>query len=192
MHSDMLWMAQAFRRYLDEKKGIFLSFSGHVHFVNDSDLMEHESRKLVFAQLTSMQTLNRENKGLFDPIIYDLNGIIGNKNATWKQKNFLFQEAFKNYMPQLPQTKVPSFLFQSDYSYEDKVILNDRRAHNTYATSDSFSNIKRSQETLAWGIIDQGKKASQNFLDSPYGCKQIKKIILDNLKADFSSWSGIN
>ena len=115
----MLWVCQEFRRYLDEKKGLYGPMSGHVHFC-DVSLIEVESKKLLYSQLSSVQALNREND-CFTPLLNDLNGIIRNSNASWEQKNFLFQQTFKSYLPILPEDKVPSFLFKSNLVMQTKL-----------------------------------------------------------------------
>lgn len=186
-YADILWMCLAFRKYLDEKKGIYGSMSGHVHFA-DKSIMPEEARKLVLSQLNSIKVLSKESK-CFEGLLNDLSGIVGNPNLSWEQRNLMFQETFRRYIPILPENKMPSFLFSTSYSYNDQQIMNDRRSNNMYTTTDSFANIENSQNTLAIAI-SQHKFSSKNFIQSPLGCKKIKQIILENNKAEFSSWSG--
>lgn len=177
-----------FQKFLDEKKGIYGSMSGHIHFCDILNFNE-DAEKHLYAQLNSIRVLQRDNE-CFTPLLIKLQGIIRNKNSNWEQKNFLFQEVFKDYIPILPENRVPSFLFPSDFSYNDKIILNDRRSQNTYLTSESFSNIENTRNALAIAISAQGQKARQNYIKSYFGCKTIKQKIIDENRSDFQSWSG--
>jgi len=163
-----------------KKKGQYNAFSGHVHFI-DEGLIEQESRSFCNSQYQAMKLLNIQNKGCLGSILKDLDGILSNRQASWKDKNFLFQEVFKRNMVHLPQNKMPSFLFESQYSYEQKLILNDKRFDMMQVKTDSFSNIARSQETLALSIQNLGKRTSNKFLNSSSACSKIKQMIFFSL-----------
>lgn len=74
--------------------------------------------------MSSVKELNRQNP-CFDDLLYTLSGIVGNLKLSWEEKNLLFQETFKKFIPNLPQNKVPSFLFEADYNYQDSVLMQD-------------------------------------------------------------------
>lgn len=154
--------------------------------------MEKESRLFLVAQFTALTTLNKNNHHSFDFILKEVDAILGVKTISWTEKNSIIRKILYQYTPYLPPNKVPSMLFEVSHSYETQCVLNHRKIYNTSGNVDCFSNIEKSQEVLALGVVNQGTKACRNFIESPFGNSKIKELIFAYTRADFSSWSGFS
>lgn len=151
--------------FYDEKKGHYKVLKGHIHYVNDTKI-ERESHLFLTAQFTALKALNVEYKNKFEFLLKEIQPIFDRKSINWAEKNIIIQKILYRYTSLLPQNKVPSLLIESSHSYEIKEILNNRSVYNTPANVDSFSTIDKTNQVLALGVINQGTKATKNFIES--------------------------